>query len=80
MLNESDTSEPMFSEWLLAEVNWSSPFSITTERPKVTSSVVSMLRSQGRLEQRSLHDVAEPGEDRHHHEKRPDGGYMGDAR
>ena len=34
----------MLSEWLLAEVNWSSPFSITTERPNVTSSVVRMLR------------------------------------
>src|SRR6478735_2180719 len=42
---ESDTSGPMSSEWLSAEANCSSAFSITTDRPKVTSSVVSTLRS-----------------------------------
>ncbi len=44
ILNESDTSDPMSSAWLLAEVNWSRPFSITTDSPNVTSSVVSTLR------------------------------------
>ena len=36
---------PTPSEWLLALTNCSRPFSITTDRPNVTSSVVRMLRS-----------------------------------
>ena len=44
MPNESETSEPMPSEWLLAEKNCWRAFSMTTDRPKVTSSVVSTPR------------------------------------
>jgi hypothetical protein len=40
MLNESVTSEPMLIEWLFADRNCSRPFSITTDSPNVTSSVV----------------------------------------
>ena len=36
---------PIPSPWLLALKNWSSPFSITTDSPNVTISVVSTPRS-----------------------------------
>ena len=37
---------PTPSEWLSALTNCSNPFSITTDSPNVTSSVVRMLRSR----------------------------------
>ena len=47
MLNDSDTSgRPAPMPRLLAVKNWSRPFSITTDRPNVTISVVSTPRSR----------------------------------
>ncbi len=46
MLKEPDTrGSPVPMARLLAVKNWSRPFSMTTDRPNVTISVVSTLRS-----------------------------------